>query len=82
MCVLHNICSSLSGLNVGHICWSPRLRDVGHKRAENDDSPRIIEETRQYIRDFDRIVDATTTARELYDRMLEICPDRVNPGAL
>jgi hypothetical protein len=28
MCVLHNICSSLSGLNVGHICWSPRLRDV------------------------------------------------------
>jgi hypothetical protein len=55
---------------------------VGHKRAENDDSPRIIEETRQYIRDFDRIVDATTTARELYDRMLEICPDRVNAGAL
>ncbi len=31
---------------------------AGHKRAENDDSPRIIEETRQYIRDFDRIVDA------------------------
>jgi glyoxylase-like metal-dependent hydrolase (beta-lactamase superfamily II) len=61
---------------------NPRAVIAGHKRAENDDSPRIIEETRQYIRDFDRIVDATTTARELYDRMLEICPDRVNPGAL
>jgi len=61
---------------------NPRAVIAGHKRAENDDSPRIIEETRQYIRDFDRIVDATTTARELYDRMLEICPDRVNPGPL
>src|SRR6516165_4662392 len=26
---------------------------AGHKRAENDDDPRIIEETRQYICDFD-----------------------------
>ncbi len=55
---------------------------AGHKLAENDDSPRIIEETRQYIRDFDRVAGTTTTARELYDMMLEIYPDRVNPGAL
>ena len=55
---------------------------AGHKRAENDDGPRIIEETRQYIRDFDRIASATKTARELYDQMLELYPKRVNTGAL
>jgi hypothetical protein len=55
---------------------------AGHKKPERDDSPRIIEETRQYIRDFDRLAETTTTARELYDRMLELYPDRANPGAL
>ena len=46
----------------------------------NDDNPRIIEETRQYIRDFDRIAEVTTRAQELYDKMLELYPNRVNPG--
>jgi hypothetical protein len=53
---------------------------AGHKRDGNDDSPKIIEETRQYIRDFDRVAATTTTARGLYDKMLELYPDRVNPG--
>jgi hypothetical protein len=35
---------------------------------------------RQYIRDFDRIAELTTTAQELYDKMLELYPNRVNPG--
>jgi glyoxylase-like metal-dependent hydrolase (beta-lactamase superfamily II) len=61
---------------------NPSAVIAGHKRAQNDDSPRIIEETRQYIRDFDRVAETTTTARELFDKMLEIYPDRVNPGAL
>jgi glyoxylase-like metal-dependent hydrolase (beta-lactamase superfamily II) len=51
-----------------------------HKRPANDDSPKIIEDTRQYIRDFDRLVESTTTAQELYDKMLELYPDRANPG--
>jgi hypothetical protein len=54
---------------------------AGHKKAEKDDSPRI-EETRQYIRDFERLAEITTTARELYDRRVEFCPDRANPGSL
>ena len=58
----------------------PRAVVASHKRPENDDSPRIIEETRQYIRDFDRLVEKTKTADELYDKMLEIYPNRVNPG--
>jgi glyoxylase-like metal-dependent hydrolase (beta-lactamase superfamily II) len=53
---------------------------ASHKRPDNDDNPGIIEETRQYIRDFDRLVETTKTAQELYDRMLELYPNRVNPG--
>jgi glyoxylase-like metal-dependent hydrolase (beta-lactamase superfamily II) len=55
---------------------------AGHKIPGNDDSPKNVEETRQYIRDFIRLNDATTTAREFYDRMLELYPDRANPGSL
>jgi hypothetical protein len=60
----------------------PRAVVAGHKRPGNDDDPRIIEETRQYIRDFDRVAQTTTTARDLYDQMLARYPERVNPGAL
>jgi glyoxylase-like metal-dependent hydrolase (beta-lactamase superfamily II) len=60
----------------------PRAVIAGHKKAERDDSPRIIEETRQYIRDFDRLAGMTTTARELYDKMLQLYPNRANPGSL
>jgi glyoxylase-like metal-dependent hydrolase (beta-lactamase superfamily II) len=59
---------------------NPRAVIAAHKRPGNDDSPRIIEETRQYIRDFDHIAKITTTAQELYDKMLELYPNRVNPG--
>ncbi len=60
----------------------PKAVVAGHKVPENDDDPRIIAETRQYIGDFNRLNAATTTARELYDAMLEIHPDRANPGSL
>ena len=58
----------------------PRAVVASHKRPENEDNPRIIEETRRYIRDFDRLAEQTTTAQELYDRMLALHPNRVNPG--
>ena len=61
---------------------NPKAVIAGHKVPENDDNPRIIAETRQYLRDFNRLNTATKTARELYDAMLEIYPDRVNPGSL
>jgi glyoxylase-like metal-dependent hydrolase (beta-lactamase superfamily II) len=59
---------------------NPRAVVASHKRPEYDDNPRIIEETRQYIRDFDRLAETTKTAQELYDKMLELYPNRVNPG--
>ena len=60
----------------------PRTVIAGHKKPEKNDSPRILEETRQYIRDFDRLAEMTTTARELYDKMLQLYPNRANPGSL
>jgi len=55
---------------------------AGHKRVGKEDSPKIIEETRHYIRDFDRTADATNNSTELYDKMVEMYPNRINPGAL
>src|SRR5712664_2084731 len=60
----------------------PRAVIAGHKRIGNDDSPRIIGETRKYIRDFERLATQRTTARELYDEMLKLYPDWINRGAL
>ena len=61
---------------------NPRAVIAGHKRPGRDDDPRIIEETRQYIRDFDKIAESSKTARELYDQMLKIHPDGSNPHIL
>ena len=44
---------------------------AGHKVPENDDDPRIIAET-QYLRDFNRLSEATVNARQLDDAMLEL----------
>ena len=49
---------------------------------EPDNAPRHIQETRHYIQDFIRLDDETSTALELYDRMLALYPDRINPGSL
>jgi glyoxylase-like metal-dependent hydrolase (beta-lactamase superfamily II) len=60
----------------------PRAVIAGHKRPSSDDNPKIIEETRQYIRDFDRIAETTNTAMDLYQQMLALYPDRMNVTAL
>jgi glyoxylase-like metal-dependent hydrolase (beta-lactamase superfamily II) len=60
----------------------PRAVIAGHKGMGNEDSPRIIGETRKYIRDFERLSTQTRTARDLYDQMLKLYPDWMNPGAL
>jgi len=55
---------------------------AGHKRPGAPDTPNIIEQTRQYIRDFDATAANTQTALELYRRMLALYPERVNPAIL
>ena len=61
---------------------NPRAVVVGHGPMDPDNSPRHIQETRRYIQDFIRLKDETATAQELYDRMLALHPDRINPGSL
>jgi len=58
----------------------PRAVVASHKRPNNPDDPKIVGETRQYVRDFDRLVQETNSAQELYDKMLALYPNRVNPG--
>ncbi len=60
----------------------PQAVIAGHQRAGRHDGPEIIEETRQYIRDFDRIAERTGTVRDLYDQVLALYPERLNPNAL
>jgi glyoxylase-like metal-dependent hydrolase (beta-lactamase superfamily II) len=60
----------------------PRAVVAGHKIPDNDDNPRNITETRQYLRDFIRLDQETNTARELFDAMIELYPDRANVGSL
>lgn len=60
----------------------PKAVVAGHKVPENEDDPRIIAETRQYLRDFNRLNAATANARQPYDAMLDLYPNRVNPGSL
>ncbi len=61
---------------------APETVIVGHGPLTPDNSPRHIEATRRYIQDFDRLDGQTSTARELYDAMLALYPERVNPGSL
>src|SRR6266436_6000809 len=60
----------------------PRAVIAGHKRVGNDDSPRIIGETRKYIRDFGRLATQTPTTRQLSDALQKLYPDWINRGAL
>jgi len=75
--------SDVSGLprSIKSSRWS-RAVIAGHKWPGSEDSPRIIEETRQYIRDFDGLVEKNKTARQLYDQMLELHPLRMNVNPL
>ena len=61
----------------------PRIVVAGHKKPKNDDDgPRVIRQTRQYILDFQELTGKTATARELYDQMLARYPECLNRGAL
>ncbi len=60
----------------------PRFVVAGHKVPENEDSPSNIKATRDYLLDFERLNSKTKTVLELYNSMLELYPDRVNPGSL
>ena len=60
----------------------PKAVVAGHGVLDPDSSPRHIEETRRYLHDFDACAASTSTPLQLYEAMLALHPDRVNPGSL
>jgi glyoxylase-like metal-dependent hydrolase (beta-lactamase superfamily II) len=60
----------------------PKAVVAGHGVLDPDSSPRHIGETRGYIQDFNACLATTSTPLELYERMLSLHPNRVNPGSL
>jgi glyoxylase-like metal-dependent hydrolase (beta-lactamase superfamily II) len=61
---------------------NPRAVVAGHKIPDNDDDPKAITQTRDYLRDFIRLDQVTGTPRQLFEAMIELYPDRANPGSL
>jgi glyoxylase-like metal-dependent hydrolase (beta-lactamase superfamily II) len=60
----------------------PRRVVAGHKKPALADDAGILPATKKYLDDFDRLNAVTSTTLELYTRMLELYPDRANPGSL
>lgn len=61
---------------------NPKAVVAGHGELHPDSSPRHIAETRRYIQDFNATTLTTRTSLELYERMLSLYPNWVNPGSL
>ena len=53
---------------------------AGHKNKDLPDDPAILEQTRHYLLNARRLLAEKPSPREFYDQMLEIYPDRLNPG--
>ncbi len=60
----------------------PRAVVAGHGVLNPDSSPRHIQETRAYLYDVNATAATTSTPLDLYEKMLALHPDRVNPGSL
>jgi glyoxylase-like metal-dependent hydrolase (beta-lactamase superfamily II) len=60
----------------------PKWVVAGHKQPSFTDDPSILAATRKYLEDFERLNAETITHLELYNSMLALYPDRVNPGSL
>ena len=60
----------------------PKAVIAGHGVLDPDSSPRHIEETRGYVHDFNQVTASTSTAMDLYEKMVALYPNRVNPGSL
>ncbi|MEV6897128.1 MBL fold metallo-hydrolase [Amycolatopsis sp. NPDC051372] len=58
----------------------PRAVVAGHKNQALPDDPLTIDQTRTYLLDVIRLLDTKPTAREFYDEILRLHPERLNPG--
>ncbi|WP_371648875.1 MULTISPECIES: MBL fold metallo-hydrolase [unclassified Streptomyces] len=65
----------IAALNARHVV-------AGHKNRDLPDDPKILDETRQYLRDTIRLLAEEPTPLEFFDQMMELHGDRINPGPL
>ncbi|MGW0994658.1 MBL fold metallo-hydrolase [Streptomyces sp. NPDC002520] len=54
---------------------TPKIVVAGHKKPGTPDTPAAIEASKQYLIDFGRLKESTTSERELYDAMTDLYPD-------
>ncbi|MFE2543043.1 MBL fold metallo-hydrolase [Actinacidiphila glaucinigra] len=62
------------------LALNPRAVVAGHKDRTLPDDPVILEQTRDYLLDAQRLLAEKPRPRPFYDRMLRLHPDRLNPG--
>lgn len=60
----------------------PQYVVAGHKVPENTDDPKILDETIDYIKTFNKLAETAASGDALYNTMIARYPDRVNPGSL
>ncbi|MFD8984088.1 MBL fold metallo-hydrolase [Streptomyces sp. NPDC059564] len=65
----------IAALNARHVV-------AGHKNKDLPDDPKILDETRQYLRDTIRLLAEEPTPLEFFNQMMELHGDRLNPGPL
>jgi glyoxylase-like metal-dependent hydrolase (beta-lactamase superfamily II) len=56
---------------------NPSMVVAGHKKTGAPDSPSIIQDTKRYLQDFDRLQQTATSDQQLFDQMTELYPDWV-----
>jgi len=65
--------------NLGEVAaLEPTFVVAGHKKVENNNDPKIISESQQYLRDFTRIAAEEATPAGIVARMAERYPDWEN----
>jgi hypothetical protein len=62
--------------------FHPKAAVAGHKNPDLPDSPENIAATKKYLEDFERLNNETSSAKELFDKMFTLYPERANPGSL
>ena len=56
---------------------NPAIVVAGHKQPGAPDSPSVIQDTKRYLQDFDRLQKTATSDKELFDQMTELYPNWV-----
>ncbi|MGP4086965.1 MBL fold metallo-hydrolase [Streptomyces sp. KR55] len=59
---------------------NPRAVVAGHKNRDLPDDPAIIDQTRQYLRDAQRLLAEKPTPQQFFDEITTRYPDRLNVG--